>query len=109
MKKISQRRADVSPASDMTPFGRSVTESQRDSGSKPRVARDEPPWETGPEANNPNGVAAQPGKRDATPLGLGIYRAATQGSSCLATLGWRTQSLWDCRTVFLSGGTPALL
>src|SRR5207248_10521242 len=37
-------------------------------------------------------------KRDATPLGLERPQAATQGSSCLATLGWQTQSLWDCRT-----------
>ena len=32
----------------------------------------------------------------ATPLGLGKFiPRVTQGSSCLATLGWRTQSLWD--------------
>ena len=30
-------------------------------------------------------------------LGLKIARPLTQGSSRLATLGWRTQSLWDCR------------
>ena len=30
------------------------------------------------------------------PVGVDeILRARTQGSSCLATLGWRTQSLWD--------------
>src|ERR1041385_794438 len=34
---------------------------------------------------------------DATPLGLGtdFWGMFTQGSSSLATLGWRTQSLWD--------------
>jgi hypothetical protein len=49
-------------------------------------------------AANPSGVAARSGERDATPLGLTCNRAATQGSSFLATLGWRAQSLWDCRT-----------
>jgi hypothetical protein len=33
---------------------------------------------------------------DATPLGLGeIIGRVTQGSSCLATLGFGTQSRWD--------------
>ncbi len=32
-----------------------------------------------------------------------IARALTQGSLAdSATLGWRTQSLWDCRTIGLS-------
>ena len=36
-------------------------------------------------------------------LGLKIARALTQGSLAdSATLGWRTQSLWDCRTTGLS-------
>src|SRR5438034_11702579 len=31
------------------------------------------------------------------PVGVGFHlRTVTQGSSFLATLGWRTQSLWDC-------------
>ena len=68
-------------------FGNFKAESQRDSGAKPRVARHELPWETAPQANNPNGVAAHPQKRDATPLGLKTSRAATQGSSFLATAG----------------------
>lgn len=29
----------------------------------------------------------------------------TQGSSCVATLGWRTQSLWDCLNRIVKGGT----
>jgi len=45
---------------------------------------------------NPNGVVAR-WRSGATPLGLKIARPLTQGSSRLATLGWRTQSLWDCR------------
>ena len=81
------------------PFGNSRTESQRDSGPKPRVARNELPWETWPKAHNPNGVAVRRRwKPDATPLGLQTLRPWTQGSSLLATLGCKTQSLWDCRT-----------
>ena len=85
------------------PFGNSRVESQRDSGAKPRVARHALPWETAPQAHNPNGVAAQPGEPDATPLGLKTFRAATQGRRCAPTLGWRTQSLWDCRTADFPG------
>ncbi len=32
-----------------------------------------------------------------------INRAATQGSSFLATLGWKTQSRWDCKSPDFSG------
>ncbi|MEI7941063.1 MAG: hypothetical protein WCK27_30685, partial [Verrucomicrobiota bacterium] len=40
---------------------------------------------------------------DTTPLGLKIARTLTQGSLAdSATLGWRTQSLWDCRAIGLS-------
>jgi hypothetical protein len=80
------------------PLGSSKDESQRDSGLEPRVARDELPWVTASEVNNPNGVASRREHRAATPLGLRFFPAATQGSSFLATLGWRTQSLWDCRS-----------
>src|SRR6266511_2244118 len=52
--------------------------------------------------NNPNGVAANSSRHQTN--GFGHNRVAvgfhlgthTQGSSFLATLGWRTQSLWDC-------------
>ena len=30
-----------------------------------------------------------------SPLGLVVFGSITQGSSFLATLGWRSQSLWD--------------
>ena len=97
----------LTPGFGLMPFGDSGAESQRDSGSKPRVARNELPWETRQKADNPNGVAARPRKRDATPMGLKPHRAATQGSSFLATLGWQTQSLWDCGTSGFSGaGKP---
>src|SRR6266516_1004106 len=63
------------------PFGNSRDESQRDSGSKPRVARHELPWGQGPQVNNPNGVAARRRKGDTTPLGLAPVCAGPQGSS----------------------------
>ena len=62
----------------LMPFGNSPAESQRDSGSKPKVARHELPWETVPQARNPNGVVALPDKCDATPLGLKIVPLLTQ-------------------------------
>ena len=37
----------------------------------------------------------------ATPLGLMNQPTVSQGSSCLATLGWRTQSLRDCWREFI--------
>jgi hypothetical protein len=77
-------------------FGNYNDESQRDSGSKPKVARDELPWVSASHVNNPNGVVARRRNRGTTPLGLRTFTATTQGSSCLATLGWMTQSLWDC-------------
>ena len=82
---------------NLMPFGNSNAESQRDSGSKPRVARNELPWESVPNDNNPNGVAAPQVYRGATPLGLRTFPDLPQGSSFLATLGWRPQSRWDCR------------
>ena len=83
-------------------FGDFNGESQRDSGLKPKVARNELPWVSISHVNNPNGVVARRRKRGATPLGLRTFTATTQGSSFLATLGWMTQSRWDCRgqTIF---------
>jgi len=47
---------------------------------------------------NRNAVAANTTQNlDHNPVGVEIHFVSlTQGSSCLATLGWRTQSLWDC-------------
>ena len=67
-------------------------QSQRDCVLQPRVARNEP------KANNPNGVVARLGKHDTTPLGLKTNRAVTQGSSCLATPGFKSESPWDSIT-----------
>ena len=45
---------------------------------------------------NPIGlVATVPTHVAATPLGLTVTGRFSQGSSWLATLGWRMQSLWD--------------
>jgi hypothetical protein len=72
-------------------------ESQRDSGSKPKVARHELPWvNVVRNFFNPNGVAAFRRPTVTQPhWGCGDLLRATQGSSSLATLGWRTQSRWD--------------
>ena len=78
-------------------------ESQRDSGLQPRVARRALPWVNRPKNHNPNGVAAPWQYRTTTPLGLMTFPAMTQGSSFLATLGWRPQSRWDWNaSVFLN-------
>jgi hypothetical protein len=69
--------------------------SQRDCVLQPRVARNELPWENTPEIHNPNGVAARRRADDTTPLGLKTFCFVTQGSSCLATLGYAAESLWD--------------
>ena len=74
----------------------SPVESQRDSVSMPRVASRELPWVNRVLGGNPNGVAATCGGTEAaTPLGLTVAGRFSQGSSRLATLGWRTQSRWD--------------
>ena len=91
------------PGFEPLPFGNSSAESQRDSVPKPRVASRELPWEKRVVSANPNGVVARWRSGDTTPLGLRIARTLTQGSLAdSATLGWRTQSLWDCRTTGLS-------
>ena len=71
-------------------------ESQRDSVSKPRVASSELPWEREAAAANPNGVAASGPRLKPQPRwGCSLLAQFTEGSSLLATLGWRTQSLRD--------------
>ena len=44
---------------------------------------------------NPNGVAPRCTPQSATPLGLFPGARPSQGSSFLATLGWRPESRWD--------------
>jgi len=74
----------------------STVESQRDSDSKPRVARHELPGVHSATRPQPQrGCAHRASPEAATPLGLAVTRPFSQGSSCLATPGWRTQSLRD--------------
>jgi hypothetical protein len=72
-------------------------ESRRDSIIKPRVARHELPGVRRFELPiNPNGVVSARWKRRCNPVGVEAdFRRSSQGSSCLATLGWTMQSLWD--------------
>ena len=72
-------------------------ESQRDSGSKPRVARNELPWVIADEAStNPKGVTAWFVTQEPQPRwGWRGIEPISQGTSFLATLGWRPQSLRD--------------
>src|SRR5678815_2986379 len=76
-------------------------ESQRDSATKPRVARNELPWVSKRRAKQ------QPQRgcdsrctftKAETPLGFCLSDQVPQGSSFLATLGFGTQSLWDWQT-----------
>src|SRR2546430_12152147 len=45
------------------------------------------------------GASSRSGAIDRTPSGFMHVSSPTQGSSFLATLGWRTQSLWACETL----------
>ena len=86
------------------PFGNTRAESRRDSVSKPRVASRELPWVNIVRRPLPRrGCDHRASPEAATPLGLEIARTLTQGSLAdSATLGWRTQSLWDGRPTDLS-------
>jgi hypothetical protein len=75
-------------------------QSQRDCVFQPRVARHELPWGTGHLNFNPNGVVSHFHAWAATPLGLLIYGPVSQGSSCLATLGFKPESRWDSKPAF---------
>ena len=64
-------------------------ESQRDSATKPRVARNELPWVRGAQKNNPHGVATSAVQQPPKPKprwGFCLYDPLPQGSSFLATL-----------------------
>ena len=77
-----------------------VLQSQRDCVCQPRVARNELPWVAADSDSNPNGVASRFHGVAATPLGFFALAAMTQGSSFLATLGFRSESLWDSALEF---------
>jgi dienelactone hydrolase len=83
-----------------------TNESQGDSASKPRVAACGYPGCNVVMRTNPNGVAP-----NVTQPRWGWERffiTLPQGSSCVATLGFVTQSLWDCFWRYhVSGGSNA--
>src|SRR5437867_93277 len=71
-------------------------ESQRDSATKPRVARNELPWVSFCQGDNPEGVVAATGNVGRNPFRVeNAADALSQGSSFLATLGFVAESLWD--------------
>ena len=75
---------------------RMACESQRDSETKPRVGAQRLPWGHRAVRPNPNGVTS--GHRSTRPQprwGCHLLASVSQGSSCLATLGFETESLWD--------------
>jgi hypothetical protein len=77
-------------------------DSQRDSVPKPRVAKHELSWEevrrkSQPQRGCGHSVLARRATFAATASRLNSVRFVTQGSLAgSATLGWRTQSRWDC-------------
>jgi hypothetical protein len=91
---IQRSRTTTAPA---------VLQSQRDCVCQPRVARNELPWVAARSVSNPNGVVSRFHGRAATPLGLLALAAMSQGSSSLATLGFRLESLWDSVPEFAKG------
>jgi hypothetical protein len=80
-----------------------LLQSQRDWVRQPRVARHELPWGGIRTVFNPNGVASPNPLRTATPLGLFDFCRVSQGSSCLANLGFEPESLWDSSLAFPQG------
>lgn len=73
-----------------------LMESQRDFGAKPRVASRELPWGNEPSIPQPQRGCDVVERRTQPRWGWNPSRNPTQGSLAdSATLGWRTQSLWD--------------
>ena len=89
------RKFSVAYKINLRPMQFAFHQSQRDCGLQPKVARNELPWVTGRPVFNPNGVVAGDSECAATPLGFSSAAAVSQGSSCLATLGLVSESLWD--------------
>jgi len=89
----SPPRISALPTSLVTVAG----QSRRDCIVQPRVARHELPWEDHVKAaSTPTGLHRRCPRVDTTPLGLtGHSNILTQGSSCLATLGLKIESLRD--------------
>ena len=63
--------------------------------SSPGLRGNELPWVPAHSGSNPKGVVSPLRRRAATPLGLLTCNPVSQGSSCLATLGFEPESLRD--------------
>ena len=76
-----------------------VCQSQRDCVPKPRVARNELPWGSESQRQNPNGVSALDNvHRGSQPRwGCCFVRLLLRAASVLATLGFVAESRWDSR------------
>jgi hypothetical protein len=96
--QLEKRRAAVGES-------RRFLQSQRDCGAQPRVGRNDLPWVTAGKVFNPNGVVPR-SHRAATPLGLWACDLLSQGSSFLATLGFKPESRWDSSLKFPNGISP---
>ena len=77
-------------------------QSQRDCVLQPRVARHSLPWVlVGRKSATPTGLwPGETARTGATPLGLAMSAPFSQGCSCLATLGFEPESLWDSQSSF---------
>src|SRR3989454_369532 len=81
-------------------LGEELPESRRDSATKPRVARNELPWVSCLGTSQPQRgcglMASVGGEGGHNPVGVEAWFARfPRVARRLATLGWRTQSLWD--------------
>src|SRR5260370_42365934 len=97
----TKARARRSPA----PAGSSLPTSRVSSRANPEgILRQSPglraasyPGSTESRRTNPNGVVCMGGERGHNPVGVETRLARyPRVARRLATLGWRTQSLWDC-------------
>ena len=78
-----------------------IRESQRDSVPKPTVAESARlPWDTCRQSSQPRrGCVSPRATNRRNPVGVeGILTPVSQGSSCLATLGFEPESRWDSAT-----------
>ena len=103
IKPDAFREFPAQPPTAGMPWASAVLQSQRDCVLQPRVARPALPWVADGRVFNPNGVASRVRVRGATPLGLLACGPVAQGSSCLATLDFGAESLWDSAPEFQKG------
>jgi len=96
----AESQSGVKPLSFPT-SQRAVVQSQRDCVLQPRVARHELPWGfRTTRQSTPTGLWTRTPEPGRNPVGVdAILTAISQGSSCLATLGFGAESLWDSQLV----------